>query len=685
MIERCHLRESGDPVLNEAPMNTTRRPFSDLDRKAVNTIRLLAVDAVEKANSGHPGLPLGAAPMAYVLWSRHLRHSANHAQWLDRDRFVLSPGHGSALIYSLLHVFGYGVSIDDMKSFRQWGSKTPGHPEFGHTSGIEATTGPLGQGTANVVGMAVAERMLSHRFNREDHTVVDHFTYAIVSDGDLMEGISHEAAALAGHWKLGKLIYLYDANDICLDGPTCMAFTDDVRTRYESCGWHVLQVNDGNNDLDALDDAITQAKLETGRPSLIIVKTIIAFGAPKKAGTSGAHGAPLGAEEVRGLKQALGVDPDRIFAVDDDVAAHFAAIRQEGEAAFVAWERKHAAYAKSEPDLARQLDDVMAGRLPAHWDAALPVWKSTEKPVATRTASGKILNAIAAAVPEFIGGDADLSCSTKTSITGGGSFDGVTGSGRNIHYGVREHAMTAIQNGIAYHGGVRAFTSTFFVFSDYMRPAVRVAALSKLPTIYVWTHDSVAVGEDGPTHQPVEHLMALRVMPGLTLLRPADANETRAAWRVAMQSTHPVGLVLSRQDLPILKTEADVDAGVTRGAYVVAPGDDGIIIATGSEVSVAMEARKLLAERGMHVRVVSMPSWDLFEAQDPAYHEIVLPSAITRRVSVEAGATFGWQRFVGAKGRMLGIDHFGASAPGEIVLLKFGFTAERVVSLLADN
>ena len=651
---------------------------------SINTIRTLAIDAVQKANSGHPGLPLGAAPMAYVLWQRHLRHNPKDPHWPNRDRFVLSAGHGSMLLYALLHLTGYDVTMEDIKSFRQWESRTPGHPEARMTAGVEATTGPLGQGTANAVGMAIAERMLAHRFNRPGHTVVDHRTYAIVSDGDLMEGISGEAASLAGHLKLGKLIYLYDCNHVSLDGPTSLSFsTEDVAARYAAYGWQVLRVDKGDTDIEAIDTAIKAAEAETARPSMIVIETTIGYGSPHKQGTSKAHGSPLGVEEVALTKKALGWDPERSFYIPDTAAAHLRLAVERGQRAQAEWQQRFDAYAKAFPDLATEWQQGLRGELPKGWDADLPSWKPGDAE-ATRTAGGKALNAIAARVPWLIGGDADLSGSTDTSLKDGGSFDGQTGAGRNLHFGVREHTMGAIANGIAYHGGLRPFVATFFVFSDYMRPAVRLAALNELPVIFVWTHDSIGLGEDGPTHQPIEHLMALRAMPLLHVVRPGDAAEAAEGWRWAM--THrdgPVAFVLTRQKLPVIdRTRFAPASGVARGAYVLADADGGapqaIIIATGSEVSVAMGARELLAKGGIRTRVVSMPCWETFEAQSAEYRESVLPAAVKARVSVEAGVTFGWHRWIGDAGIAIGIDRYGSSAPGEINMEKFGFTADNV-------
>lgn len=655
----------------------------DIAQLAVNTIRTLAIDAVQKANSGHPGLPMGAAPMAYVLWQRHLRHNPRDPHWADRDRFVLSAGHGSMLLYCLLHLTGYDLSLADLQAFRQWESRTPGHPETLLTPGVEATTGPLGQGTANAVGMAMAERALAHRFNRPGHTIVDHRTYAIVSDGDLMEGISAEAASLAGHLKLGKLIYLYDCNHISLDGPTSLAFsTEDVGARYAAYGWQVLHVDKGDTDLEAIDRAIAAAEADTARPSIIVVRTTIGYGSPKKQGTSEAHGSPLGPDEVAAAKKALGFDPAESFDVPNEAGTHLRSAVERGAQQQAEWDARFARYAEAHPELAAEWRRVVAGELPAGWDDTLPAFGEKDAQ-ATRQASGKALNAIAARMPELLGGDADLSVSTSTALKDQGSFDGQTGAGRNIHYGVREHAMGAIANGIAYHGGLRSFVATFFCFSDYMRPAVRLAALNELPVTFVWTHDSIALGEDGPTHQPVEHLMSLRAMPGLAVVRPADANETAEAWRFAIEQRHrPVALILSRQKLPVLDRERA--RGVARGAYVVADAAQGdpkaILIATGAEVHVALAAQELLAGEGISTRVVSMPCWEAFMEQDAAYRDSVLPRSIRARVSVEAGVTLGWERWIGDGGAAVGLDRYGASAPGEINLERLGFTAQNVAS-----
>ncbi len=658
--------------------------MSNIEQLSVNTIRTLAIDAVQKANSGHPGLPMGAAPMAYVLWQKHLRHNPNDPTWPNRDRFVLSAGHGSMLLYSLLHLYGYDLTMDDLKAFRQWESRTPGHPETLLTPGIEATTGPLGQGTANAVGMAMAERFLAHTFNRPGHTIVDHLTYALVSDGDLMEGISSEASSLAGHLKLGKLIYLYDSNNISLDGPTSLAFsTEDVSKRYEAYGWQVLRVDDGDTDLNAIDAAITKAKAENTRPTLIFINTTIGFGSPNKQGTSGAHGSPLGADEIALAKKTLGWDPEKSFFVPDEARSNFGTVADQGKKAQADWEKQFSSYATAHPDLAKDWALALKGELPSGWDSKLPTWDVGEK-LATRQASGKALNAIATKIPWLLGGDADLSGSTNTTLKDAGDFNGTTGEGRNIHYGVREHAMGAIANGMAYHAGVRTFVATFFCFSDYMRPTARLAALNKLPVTMVWTHDSIGLGEDGPTHQPVEHLSSLRAIPGFSVVRPCDANETAEAWQFAInQKDSPVALVLSRQGLPVIDRANKGPEGVARGAYTIVEAEGGkpkaIIMGTGSEVSIAVEAQATLAKEGIPARVVSMPCWEAFEAQTQEYRDSVLPPSVKARVSIEAGVTFGWSKWVGDNGIAIGVDTFGASAPAPTLMEKYGLTSDKVV------
>ena len=659
------------------PDRAARRPFDRVDREAVSALRGLAVDAIERASSGHPGLPLGAAPMAWVLWSRHLRHCPSDPAWPDRDRFVLSAGHGSMLLYGLLHLAGYPVSREDLRRFRQWGSATPGHPENFLTPGVEATTGPLGQGAGNSVGMAIAERALRHEFPG----LVDHRTFALVSDGDLMEGVACEAASLAGQLGLGRLTWLYDANEVTLDGPASLSFSvEDVAARHRALGWRVETVADGDRDLAALDAAIGRAKEDDPRPSLILVKTTIGFGAPTKAGTAAAHGAPLGAEEAAAAKRAFGLDPSEEFTVPAEVRERCRALARRGEAVRDAWKRKLEAARAGDSDRVEEFERRLANQLRDGWDARLPEYDH-EALLATRSASGQILNALAAGVPELFGGDADLSCSTKTTLVGKGSHSASNPGGRNLHYGVREHAMAAAANGIAYHGGFRTFTATFFCFSDYMRPSVRLAALTGLPVIHVWTHDSVAVGEDGPTHQPVEHLMSLRAMPNLHVVRPADPNETVEAWRHAIRRTAgPTALVLTRQKVPVM-VDPDRAEGVRRGGYVLEDVGDGaevVLIATGSELALAVGAARVLGTSGIAVRVVSLPCWELFEEQPAEYRETVLPPGVPR-IAIEAGATLGWERHVG-DGPVIGVDRFGASAPGPEVASRRGLTLEAVLA-----
>jgi transketolase len=622
--------------------------------------------------------------MAYVLWQRHLKHNPHDPGWADRDRFVLSAGHGCMLLYCLLYLTGYDLTMEDLKSFRQWGSRTPGHPEFRLTPGVEATTGPLGQGTANAIGMAIAERLLAHRFNRPGFEIVNHRTFAIVSDGDLMEGISGEAASLAGHLGLSKLLYLYDSNNVTLDGPASMSFTEDVGKRYEAYGWNVLRVARGDTDLEEIDRAIVAALAESRRPSIIIISTTIGYGSPHKAGTSAAHGSPLGVEEVVLTKKALGWEFDEPFFVPKEALAQLRSAIERGRTAEADWGKRFAAYAKEYRDLADEWKSGQALALPAGWDKDLPVWKAGDKE-ATRVAAGAALNAIAAKVPYLVGGDADLSESTKTTLKNGGDFDAATGAGRNLHFGVREHAMAGIANGMAYHGGVRPFVATFFNFSDYMRPSVRLASISELPVIFVWTHDSIGLGEDGPTHQPVEHLMSLRAMPGFNLIRPGDPNEAVEAWKVAITHTEgPVGLVLSRQKLPVFdRARFGPASGVAKGAYVLAeasaPAARLILIASGSEVALAVNARERLEAEGIPTRVVSMPSWALFERQPKEYRESVLPAGVTARLAIEAGASLGWKRYVGDAGDSVSLDRYGASAPGEVAMKELGFSVENVV------
>ncbi len=664
-------------------------PFTALDRLCIDTIRTLAIDMVEKANSGHPGMPLGAAPMAYVLWQRHLRFDPRAPDWADRDRFVLSAGHASALLYALLHLFGYDLPLEVLKRFRQWGSKTPGHPEHGLAPGVEATTGPLGQGSANAAGMAIAERRLAALFNRPGLEVVDHTTFAIVSDGDLMEGVSAEAGSLAGHLGLGKLVYLYDANDVTLDGPAAMHFSEDVGKRYEAYGWHVQTVQDGDHDLDAIDRALENARRETARPSLVVVRTTIGFGSPGKAGKSAAHGSPLGKDEVAKTKQALGWKEPGEFAIPSQAAAHCRAAAERGALEHRRWRERFEAWSREVPELAGQWKRAWSSDLPAGWDAAAPKFEPGTKS-ATRSAGGKALNAFAARIPWLLGGDADLGGSTKTVLEKERDFDGRTGAGRNIRYGVREHAMGAIANGIAYHGGLRTFTATFFVFSDYMRPAIRLAAMNHLPVTFVFTHDSIGLGEDGPTHQPIEHLASLRALPNLLVVRPCDASETVEAWKLVLQETRrPLVLVLSRQDLPVLdRVQLAAADGLARGAYVLSEPKSletqAILLATGAEVHLALAAQIELARAEIGVRVVSMPCWELFEEQDAEWRERVLPQRITARVSIEAGSRFGWERWIGPSGVAIGLDRFGASAPAEDLFRELGFTSERIVRTVRE-
>ncbi|GAB4237061.1 MAG: transketolase [Deltaproteobacteria bacterium] len=653
--------------------------------RAINTIRFLSVDAVQKAKSGHPGTPMGLAPLAYLLWTRYLRYNPGNPDWAGRDRFVLSCGHASMLLYSLLHLTGFGVTLDDLKNFRQWGSSTPGHPEAGHTPGVEVTTGPLGQGLGNAVGMAMASRLLAQRFNRPGHEIVSHRIVALCSDGDLMEGVASEAASLAGFHGLGNLVAFYDDNRITIEGSTDLAFREDVAGRFRAYGWNVLTVSDGNTDLAGLSAAIETAFAERSRPTLVIVRTTIGYGSPNKQDTAGAHGAPLGEAEIALAKENLGWPKSPDFLVPDDVLAHFREAVARGERAEKEWRMRFAAYAAAFPALALEWERRMWGDLPDGWDAGIPAFPVGSGPIATRSASGKVLNAIAAKLPELAGGSADLAPSTDTVMKEAGEFlPGAAPGGRNFHFGVREHGMGAILNGMARHGGVIPYGATFFIFSDYMRPSIRLAALSGCRVVYVLTHDSVGVGEDGPTHQPVEHLASLRAMPNLYVVRPADANETAAGWKIALERTAgPTALVLTRQKIPVLPPETVFrDGGVYRGAYVLEDAENGrpdvLLLATGSEVAVALAARKLLAEEGVSARVVSMPCRERFAEQDPDYRESVLPPSVPARVSVEAGATFGWERYVGDRGASVGIDRFGASAPAERIFRELGITPEAV-------
>lgn len=665
----------------------TKTSLSSADEvAAANAVRSLAIDMIQKANSGHPGLPLGAAPMASVLWRHVLAFDASAPAWPNRDRFVLSAGHGSSLLYAILHLAGFGLELDELKAFRQWNSLTPGHPEFQHTVGVECTTGPLGQGVANAIGMAVAERALAARYNTDAHRLVDHRTFALCGDGDLMEGVAYEAVSLAGKLGLGKLTLLYDSNDITLDGPMSLSFDESVARRFEAAGWQVLRVENGNSDFDTILAALRAAEAEDQRPTLIEVKTTIGYGSPSKAGTASSHGSPLGEEELAATKAALGIAGGP-FEVPADSRAAWLAAGARGASARETWEQELGAWEAANPELAEEWHALANGELPTGWDHHFTEFPAG-KAMATRVSSHQALQELAAGLAPLFGLDADLSCSTKLFIKDGGSFDGHTGQGRFLHAGVREHAMAAIANGIAYHGGLVPFTSTFFVFADYMRPAMRLAAMNHIGVIYAFTHDSVAVGEDGPTHQPVEQLASLRAIPGMTVIRPGDANEAREAWSQAAQRRNgPTTLVFSRQNMATLDRTGGSGLApaeeLARGAYTLADADEklglgAIVIATGSEVGIALEARERLAHEGIGVRVVSMPSWELFEAQPVAWREAVLPPAVTARVSIEAGVTQGWERYVGGAGIALGIDRFGASAPGELVLERLGMTADAI-------
>jgi len=667
---------------------------NERDQLCINTIRMLAADAVEKARSGHPGLPMGAAAMAYVLWTRFLRHNPKNPAWPDRDRFVLSAGHGSMLLYSLLHLTGYDVALEELKNFRQWGSKTPGHPEHGVTPGVETTTGPLGQGFANGVGMAIAERHLASVFNRPGHEIVNHFTYGIVSDGDLMEGISQEAASLAGHLGLGKLIYLYDDNHISIEGSTDITFTEDRLKRFAAYGWHVQKVTDGN-ELEQVSAAIAAARDETRRPSFIAVRTHIGYGSPHKQDTAGAHGEPLGAEELKLTKQNLNWPTEPAFYLPEEALNYFREALEKGAQLDRNWQEAFTVYQKAYPEPAARWRQWTTGNLPEAWEREMPVFKADTKGMATRVASGKILNAIAGRMTNLMGGSADLAPSTKTLINDEKDFQPPGFEGRNMRFGVREHAMGGILNGMALHGGLIPYGATFLIFSDYMRPAIRLAALMKLHVIYVFTHDSIGLGEDGPTHQPIEQLAALRAIPDLKVVRPCDANETVEAWKAALKSIGgPVALVLTRQNLPVLdRTVAGPADGLQKGAYVVRDPQDSrpnlLLMASGSEVHIALAAAAVLSDKGIAVRVVSAPCWELFEEQPEEYRRLVLPPEVTARLAVEAGVPQGWYRYVGSRGIVIGLTHFGASAPYEVLYEKFGLTADRVVeeslNLLEQN
>ncbi|MBF0467344.1 MAG: transketolase [Desulfamplus sp.] len=686
----------------------------DLEQLCIHTIRTLSIDAIQKANSGHPGAPMGLAPTAFVLWNRYMRHNPSNPAWVDRDRFVLSGGHASMLLYSMLYLDGYGLTLDDLKNFRQWGSRTPGHPEFGHTPGVETTTGPLGQGIANAVGMAMAERHMASRFNTETRELINHFTYVMCGDGDLMEGVASEAVSLAGHLGLGKLVCLYDDNSISIEGSTAIAFTEDVKAKFEAMNWHVVSVPDGN-DTDAIAAAIEAAQKETDKPTLIKVTTKIAYGSPHKQGTCGAHGSPLGADEIRLVKEFYGVPVDKDFYVPDEVINECRKTVKKGEAQEEAWQDIFDEYKSEFPELAAAFADAVSGYLTQGWDSEIPLFSPKDKPIATRAASGKVLNAIAKNLPVLMGGSADLAPSNNTYLSGFSDFQKGSYDGRNIRFGVREHAMGAIMSGMYLHGGIRPYGGTFLVFADYVRPAVRVASLMKLPLIYVFTHDSVAVGEDGPTHQPVEHLASLRAIPGLNVIRPADANETADAWRIALATLDtPTALILSRQNLPVLeKDPTGRDGSLRYGAYILKDADgiktrtsskieadtnsdegtkvesdakgvdkqdiDIILIASGSEVHLCVNAAVELEKQGIHARVVSMPSWELFEKAPAPYRERILPGDIKARLAVEAGITMGWERYVGDRGKVIGINMFGASAPGEKVLEEYGISTANIV------
>ncbi|MGA2183189.1 MAG: transketolase [Bryobacteraceae bacterium] len=669
----------------------------ELENLCINTIRILSADAVQNANSGHPGMPMGAAAMAYALWTRFLKHNPKNPQWFDRDRFVLSAGHGSMLLYSLLHLTGYDLSLEDIRNFRKWGSRTPGHPERGHTPGVETTTGPLGQGFGNAVGMAIAEAWLAARYNRPGHEIVDHYTYVVCGDGDLMEGVCLEAASLAGHLRLGKLICLYDDNHISLAGGTGLVFTEDVARRFEAQGWHTRPVPDGN-DTDDVSEAILDAQDEEQRPSLILVRTHIGYGSPKKQDNFSAHGSPLGEDELEAAKKALGWPTMDKFFLPEEAVNVFREAIPEGAQAETEWQEAFEAYRKEFPKEAAEFDMVMRGQLPENWSADLPKWKPSDKPMATRVAGGEVLNALAKRIPNIIGGSADLNPSTNTALKGWGDFQpaesggpgtlGAVGgewsyAGRNVAFGVREHAMGAAVNGMAAHGGVLPFSATFFTFSDYMKPAIRLGALSRLKAVYVFTHDSIGVGEDGPTHEPVEHLAGVRAIPGLTVIRPADANETAEAWAFAVQHDGPTLLVLTRQNVAHLDRSGATEPGVTRGAYILSGPDgppDVILIGTGSEVDLCAKAREKLQGYGVKARVVSMPCWELFANQDEAYRESVLPKAIRKRVTVEAASPLGWHRWAGDEGAIIAVNRYGASAPAEEIFKHLGFTAEHVTA-----
>ena len=668
-----------------------------LEELCINTLRFLSADAVQNANSGHPGMPMGAAAMAYTLWTKYLKFNPKDPAWFDRDRFVLSAGHGSMLLYSLLHLTGYDLPLDELKRFRQWGSKTPGHPERGHTPGVEVATGPLGQGFGNAVGLAMAEAWFAARFNKPGHTIVDHYTYGICGDGDLMEGVSQEAASLAGHLKLGKLIFLYDNNHISLAGQTSLCFTEDVGKRFEAYDWHVCHVEQGN-DVVAIAKAIEESKAQAGKPSLIMVRTHIGFGSPKKQDSFEAHGNPLGEDELKASKVALSWPSMDKFFLPDDSVKYFRQSIGKGAQAQQDWQKKFDAYKRQFPAEAADFEQILSAKLPADFAADVPKWKPEDKPLATRAAGGQVLNALAKRVHNIVGGSADLNPSTNTALKGEGDFqnpelvgpgaEGAVGgawgyAGRNIAFGVREHAMGSAVNGMAAHGGLLPFSATFLVFSDYMKPAVRLGALSKLKVFYVFTHDSIGVGEDGPTHEPIEQLAGLRAIPGLNVMRPADATETAESWVAALRHDGPTLFALTRQAVPNLN-RATAKGGADKGGYILSEAEGGapevILIGSGSEVSLCVKAQEKLKGYGVRARVVSLPSWYLFEAQDAAYRESVLPNALRKRVAVEAGSSFGWAHWAGSDGAIIAIDHYGASAPGDTIMKNFGFTAENVTA-----
>jgi len=659
--------------------------YAELEQRAINTIRFLSADGVQKANSGHPGLPMGAAAMAFTIWTRHLRFNPKSPAWYNRDRFILSGGHGSMLLYSLLHLTGYDLPIEELQNFRQWGSRTPGHPEYGLTPGVEVTTGPLGQGFANGVGMAIAEAHLAALYNRQNHEIIDHYTYGIVTDGDLMEGVASEAASLAGHLRLGKIIYLYDDNRITIDGSTDLAFTEDRAARFAAYGWQVLHVADGN-DVTEIDCAIHEAKADP-RPSLIICRTHIGYGLPTRQDTAKAHGEPPGDDELNGAKQKLGWPLEPRFLIPDDVRDFFSQYQLRGMRLEAEWQSRFKAYAEAYPDLARELQRRLEGSLPDGWDEALPFFPADPKGIATRAASGKVINHLAARLPELIGGSADLAPSNNTWINGSPAFQKETPEGRNFHFGVREHAMGAIVNGMAVHGGVIPYGATFLVFSDYMRPAIRLSAMSHYASLWLFTHDSIGLGEDGPTHQPVEHLAALRAMPNLMVIRPSDANEVSEAWRVAIQHRKgPVAVILTRQAVPVLDRDLYASAeGLSRGAYVLADiGDQSpeiILMASGSEVSLIVAAGQRLAAEGINVRLVSFPSWELFAEQSESYRNLVFPPEIKARVAVEAGVSQGWERWVGSAGKIVSIERYGASAPYKTLFEQYNLTPEQIINV----